>query len=70
MVDDLQETKDILVEMGRLPISIIIIGIGEGERSSRGNWASMKELDDNQMQMKSSTGKKTERDLVKFVAYN
>lgn len=69
IIDDPQETRDLLVEMGRLPVSIIIVGIGKGEKTSKGDWLTMKELDDNQMKMVDSKGRKTERDLVKFVAY-
>lgn len=54
--------KDLLVKCGKLPLSIIIIGIGNGD-----DWNIMHELDDDDMQMTDFQGNKTIRDLVQFV---
>ncbi len=41
IINDKEEVKDLLVKCGKLPLSIIIIGIGEGD-----GWEAMHELDD------------------------
>ena len=55
--------KDLLVKCGKLPLSVIIVGIGDG------NWSAMHELDDNDMKMTDKQGNKTIRDLVQFVEF-
>ena len=47
VIHDKEEVKDLLVKCGKLPLSIIIVGIGKGE----GGWQSMHELDDEDMMM-------------------
>lgn len=46
-IHDIDEVKDLLVKCGRLPLSIIIIGIGNND-----NWGPMHELDDDDCQMR------------------
>lgn len=43
-IHDLEEVQDLLVDCGRLPLSVIIIGIGEGEEKE--GWSLMEKLDD------------------------
>lgn len=62
-IHDRQEVIDLLIECNRLPISVIIVGIGGGE------FHIMHQLDDDNMQMVDSKGQKTERDLVQFVEF-
>lgn len=62
VIHDKDEVKDLLVKCGRLPLSVIIIGIGNG-----GDWSIMHELDDDDCEMCDFQGNKTERDLVQFV---
>ena len=62
IIHDKDIVKDLLVKCGRLPLSIIIIGIGNNE-----DWGIMHELDDDNCAMTDSQGNKTERDLVQFV---
>jgi hypothetical protein len=57
--------KDLLVRCGRLPLSVIIIGIGNGE-----DWSAMHELDDDDCQMTDKNGNRTQRDLVQFVEFS
>ena len=64
MIDDMQETKDALVAASFLPISVIIIGIGNG------NFTNMIVLDADKYPLYDSTGRKADRDLVQFVPYN
>lgn len=54
-----------MVKCGRLPLSVIIIGIGNGD-----DWSAMHELDDDDCQMTDLQGNKTERDLVQFVVFS
>ena len=59
MVDTCHE----LVQCSRLPMSVIIVGIGNGD------FKLMEQLDDDDMQMVDRNGRKTERDLVQFVPF-
>jgi hypothetical protein len=63
-IHDMQQTKDIIVEAAKLPISIIIIGIGDD------NFINMIELDGDKVAIKNKKGEKCERDIVQFVRYN
>lgn len=64
MIHDKDEVKDLLVKCGRLPLSLIIIGIGKGGDD---DWVAMHELDDDLKTMTDYQGNRTERDLVQFV---
>ena len=63
VIDDLQKTIDVLVEASFLPLSVIIIGIGEADFSK------MEILDGDEVPLTSSSGKKRMRDLVQFVPF-
>jgi hypothetical protein len=54
---------DLLIQCNTLPISVIIVGIGEGEFNI------MHELDDDNCEMVDSKGNRTQRDLVQFVEF-
>lgn len=62
--DDRQETINEIVRASKLPISIIIIGLGDA------NFASMEELDGDDEPLKNSKGEKWARDICQFVAFN
>ena len=64
VIDDLQETIDILIEASRLPLSVIIIGIGNAD------FKEMEILDGDKVPLTSSKGKKRMRDLVQFVPFS
>ena len=64
LIDDLQQTIDILVEASLLPLSVIIVGIGNGD------FKNMEILDGDQIPLTSSSGKKRMRDLVQFVPFS
>ena len=64
VINDLQETIDALVEGSFLPLSVIIIGIGNAD------FKEMEILDGDDVPLISSTGKKRMRDLVQFVPFN
>lgn len=62
-IHDTEEVMDLLVKCGRLPLSVIIVGIGNGD------WGLMHQLDDDDCQMTDFQGNKTQRDLVQFVEF-
>ena len=64
VIDDVRNTIDALVEASSLPLSVIIIGIGNE------NFQAMKELDGDFKPLISSNGSKSKRDLVKFIRFN
>lgn len=62
-IHDMQQTVDLIVSAADLPISIIIIGVGES------SFKNMETLDGDKGGLISSTGKKSTRDIVQFVEY-
>ena len=64
MIDDLQPTIDALVEGSFLPLSVVIIGIGEFD------FTKMIILDGDDIPITSSKGVKRMRDLVQFVPFS
>ena len=63
-IDDMEETKDALVEASFLPISVIIIGIGTGD------FGNMDILDADDKPLYDRNRRKADRDLVQFVPFN
>ena len=63
VVDDLQETKDIIVAASKLPVSIIIIGVGEHD------FEMMDELDVEKNSIEDSNGNSIWRDIIHFVKF-
>ena len=63
VIDDLQETIDVLVKASKYPLSVIIIGIGKEDFSK------MEILDGDEVPLTSSKGEKRMRDLVQFVPF-
>ena len=63
-ITDMKEKKDCIVEGSKLPLSIVIIGIG------RGPFDNMDTLDGDKTPLKNSRGKLRERDIVQFVQFN
>ncbi|KAL8171267.1 hypothetical protein V2J09_023071 [Rumex salicifolius] len=62
VLTDIQETKDALVKASDLPLSILIIGVGNAD------FTQMEILDgDGGTRLKSSTGQVATRDIVQFV---
>ena len=62
--EDMSETKDIICEASKLPISIIIVGLGND------NFDNMKILDGDDNPLTNTKGEKCFRDIVQFVAFN
>ena len=63
-IDDLEKTRDILVEASFLPLSVIIVGIGNVDFNE------MKILDGDDVPLTSSKGLVRARDLVQFVPFS
>ncbi|XP_071709843.1 protein BONZAI 3-like isoform X2 [Rutidosis leptorrhynchoides] len=62
VITDIQETKDALVRASDLPLSILIVGVGNAD------FKQMEILDaDNGKRLESSTGRIATRDIVQFV---
>ena len=64
-IDDFEDTVDALVEGSFLPLSVIIIGIGDNP-----DFNFMEQLDGDDIPIISRNGKKRQRDLVQFVPFN
>ncbi len=63
-MEDFQDTIDVLVNMARLPVSIIIVGVGDAD------FTQMEFLDgDKKPLVSKATGETLRRDLVQFVRY-
>ena len=62
IIIDLEETKSAIVDASFLPISIIIVGVGNGDFSA------MKELDGDVNIVTDDKGRVASRDIVQFVA--
>jgi vacuolar-type H+-ATPase subunit F/Vma7 len=64
IINDMAETKDAIVEAGNLPLSIIIVGVGDE------NFDAMDVLDADDIPLVSRSGQRMCRDLVQFVPFN
>ena len=64
IIDDMDETKDALVEASFLPISVIIIGIGDAD------FGKMNVLDADTNPLYDRNKRKADRDLVQFVPFD
>ena len=64
VINDLKKTRDILVEASFLPLSVIIVGIGNAD------FTKMKILDGDEVPLTSSKGTVRARDLVQFVPFS
>jgi hypothetical protein len=64
IIDDMDQTIDSLVEASFLPISVIIIGIGDADFSN------MDILDADDDPLVDKNGRKADRDLVQFVPFS
>jgi vacuolar-type H+-ATPase subunit F/Vma7 len=64
VINDIQDTTDAIVAAGRIPFSIIIVGVGNA------NFDAMDVLNADDVPLISRTGYKMCRDLVQFVPFN
>lgn len=63
-IHDMNQTKDLIVECSKYPLSIIIVGIGSADFSN------MVTLDGDDVVLRNSRGEPTLRDIVQFVQFN
>jgi hypothetical protein len=63
-VTDFQDSIDAIIEGCNLPLSVIIVGVGNE------SFEKMDQLDGNETPLVSSEGFKMQRDIVRFVAFN
>ena len=64
LIHDMKKTIDILVDCAYIPLSVIIIGIGDAD------FTNMNILDGDENLLVNSKNETTKRDLVQFVEYN
>ncbi|PRP79805.1 copine-8-like [Planoprotostelium fungivorum] len=62
-IEDLQSAIDVLVKTERLPLSVVIVGLGDG------NFHDMQQLDGDDEPLIASNGAIMARDIVQFVDY-
>uniref|UniRef100_A0A7S3YYY7 Copine C-terminal domain-containing protein n=2 Tax=Lotharella globosa TaxID=91324 RepID=A0A7S3YYY7_9EUKA len=60
-IDDMRQTTDTLVQMSKLPISVVIVGVGSA------NFAAMEKLDGDDHVLRATNGQRAARDIVQFV---
>ncbi|KAF3854432.1 hypothetical protein F7725_022487 [Dissostichus mawsoni] len=63
VISDMDETRDAIIQASKLPMSIIIIGVGNAD------FAAMEFLDGDASVLRSSTGEEAVRDIVQFVPF-
>ena len=63
IIHDMEDTLDLIVMAANLPLSIVIIGVGDED------FTEMNELDSDGKVIKSRSGQVAKRDIVQFVAY-
>ncbi|KAH9425744.1 Copine-9 [Dermatophagoides pteronyssinus] len=63
IISDMHQTKNAIIDASKLPISIIIVGVGNAD------FAAMDELDSDDIRL-SVNGRYAERDIVQFVPLN
>lgn len=63
VIHDMRETIDVIVEASTMPLSIVIIGIGEA------NFGNMEILDADEFVLTDSKTNEAARDIVQFVKF-
>ncbi|XP_051916862.1 copine-2 isoform X2 [Hippocampus zosterae] len=63
VISDMDETRHSIVQASKLPMSIIIIGVGNAD------FAAMEFLDGDASMLRSNTGEEAVRDIVQFVPF-
>ncbi|XP_053772100.1 copine-2 isoform X4 [Desmodus rotundus] len=63
VISDMEETRHAVVQASKLPMSIIIVGVGNAD------FAAMEFLDGDSRMLRSHTGEEAARDIVQFVPF-
>jgi hypothetical protein len=63
VISDMEETRHAVVQASKLPMSIIIVGVGNAD------FAAMEFLDGDSRRLRSHTGEEAARDIVQFVPF-
>lgn len=63
VISDMEETRHAVVQASKLPMSIIIVGVGNAD------FAAMEFLDGDSRVLRSNTGEEAARDIVQFVPF-
>ena len=64
VVNDIKETTDLIVEGSYLPLSIVIVGIGNED------FTTMETFDGDEIPLRNSKGELRKRDIVQFIKFN
>ena len=64
IINDMEDTIDSIVKGSKLPLSIIIIGVGKAD------FTNMERLDGDKIPLVNSFGEIRKRDIVQFVPFN
>lgn len=64
-IHDMSRVKQLIVDASAMPISIVIVGIGQSEE-----FELMEELDSDNTLLKDDLGRTSLRDIVQFVRFN
>ena len=62
-IHDMEATKDLIVAASHMPLSVIIVGVGEE------NFQLMKQLDSDDALLRNSRNEQAVRDVVQFVKF-
>lgn len=63
VISDMEETRHAVVQASKLPMSIIIVGVGNAD------FTAMEFLDGDSHRLRSHTGEEAARDIVQFVPF-
>lgn len=63
-IDDMQDTIDVICDLADLPVSLVIVGVGNGD------FTNMNILDGDDVRLQNRQGRKCSRDIVQFVHFN
>lgn len=64
LITDMDQTVDCIVKCSELPVSIVIVGVGDAD------FEKMQTLDNDDGKLRDSKGRKPTRDCVQFVEFN
>ena len=72
-LSDFEKCVDEIIELAELPISIVIVGVGDGQKETakrESKFHALQKLDADKDPLISSSGKRASRDIVQFVPFS